>query len=239
MLNANAGAAALRMIRSRPGVVRFAERLGFSLYVLLCVVLVGRELPHTLAARASSPSPTIAAATADASPTAATAAPTVTPSASPAATRASSTPAPNATTASAIVAGYQNAGRHYAALSLPVGYVLNSPMAGTATVVVYQFLEGEVRVGSNVPSEPFFPYVTIASADRRLILRPGALGRDVRVIVENGQKVNEGSPLFAIVGSGASSWRTFYDARVSAQVIASLTDPRSGADLDVLGLFDR
>src|ERR1700687_1869315 len=102
-----------------------------------------------------------------------------------------------------------------------------------------QFLGGEVRVGSNVPSEPFFPYVTITSADRKVILRPGALNQDVQLLVKDGAAVSVGSPLFSTLNNGASSWRTFYDRSVTAQVIASVAALPSGAELDPVTLFTR
>jgi hypothetical protein len=39
---------------------------------------------------------------------------------------------------------------------------------------------GEVRVGSNVPALPFFPYVAVVSADRRIIYREGKNEHDMR-----------------------------------------------------------
>lgn len=224
----------------RVGVRRTAERIGFVLYVLVGVFLVGRyfigrpEAPVTLSAASASSSAAVSASPLTPSPS--FSAVTATPSVAPSATRA---PSPSATPDPVVVAPYQNGGKRYAALSVPVGYTLTSPIAGTVGVVVYQFLAGEVRVGSNIPAEPFYPYLTVTGGDRRLILRPGALTQDVQLLVKTGDVVAVGSPLFRIVGGGASSWRTFYDRSVTAQVIASATALPSGAEVDPALLFRR
>ena len=146
---------------------------------------------------------------------------------------------PQPTPAPIVVSAYQNAGRRFAAITIPVGGTLTSPIAGTVSVVTYQFLGGEIRVGSNIPSEPFFPYITITSSERRLILRPAALTQDVQLIARSGEAVAVGSPLFTTRSAAASSWRTFYDRTVTAQVIASLAAWPSGAELDPVPLFSR
>jgi hypothetical protein len=61
----------------------------------------------------------------------------------------------------------------------------------------------------------------------------------VQLLVKNGDVVAVGTPLFRIVGRGSSSWRTFYDASVSAQVIASVTALPSGAEVDPVAYFRR
>src|ERR1700682_2580993 len=221
-----------------PTRVRLAERLGFGLYVLIAVALVVRQIGGKIAGGApSSSAPTLTATVATtAQPS--TAAPTIAPKPQPTAT-AAPTQSPLATPGAAVVTAYQNGGRRFAGLAVPVGTTLASPIAGTVGVVVYQFLGGEVRVGSNVPSEPFFPYVTITSADRKVILRPGALNQDVQLLVKDGAAVSVGSPLFSTLNNGASSWRTFYDRSVTAQVIASVAALPSGAELDPVTLFTR
>jgi hypothetical protein len=135
------------------------------------------------------------------------------------------------------VSAYSNGGRRYAALRAPVGYVYLAPVAGTVRVQQYQLIDGEVRVGSFVPSLPFFPYVTISSADRRIIFRPGALNDDTEMLVKDGDRAEPGTPLFKTVGEGASSWRTFYDRGVTANVIASVAALPSGAELDPVAFF--
>ena len=216
-----------------PRIERIAERAGFTLYLATAIVLLtGQYLASVAGSTASaSPSlpvtasPTPPAATATAAP-AATPRPVPTPSASPSPTRD-----PLGVTA------YVNGGRRFAALTAPVGYTLVSPISGTVSVVVYQLLDGDIRVGSNIPSEPFFPYVTITSADLKLILRPGSLKSDVQLLVKDGDAIRIGAPLFTIVGKGASSWRTFYDRALTAQVLASVTARPSGAELDPVAIF--
>jgi hypothetical protein len=154
-----------------------------------------------------------------------TAAPTSTSTPTP-----SSSPPPTSQTLS--IAAYTSGGRRYAALRAPLGYVYLAPMGATVLVRTYQLIDGEVRVGSFVPSLPFFPYVTLESADRRVILRPGALNADTELLIKDGERAEPGTPLFKIVGEGASSWRTFYDRGVTANVIVSVATLPSGAEVD-------
>ena len=135
------------------------------------------------------------------------------------------------------VAAYTGSGKRYAALNVPVGYVFLAPFAGTVRVSLYQLIDGDVRLGSSVPSLPFFPYVTIESSDRRIIYRPGALNADTELLIKNGDRVEIGTPLFKTIGEGASSWRTFYDRGVTANVIASVAALPSGSELDPIALF--
>jgi len=170
------------------------------------------------------PPPSTPSASPTLAPTAAPAAPTPTPS-------ASATPDPMT------AARYISSGKRYAALSAPVGYVFLAPLAGTVRVSLYQFIDGEVRAGSSVPSLPFFPYVTLESPDRRIIYRPGALNADTELLVKNGDRAEIGTPLFKVIGEGASSWRTFYDRGVTANVIASVAALPSGSELDPVAFF--
>jgi hypothetical protein len=161
------------------------------------------------------------------------------PAASPTDPPSTATPTPPPTTSpeAITVAAYTNGGRRYAALRAPVGQVYLSPIAGTVQVQLYQLIEGEVRVGSNVPSLPFFPYVTLQSADRRVIFRPGALNSDTQLLIKDGERAELGTPLFKTIGEGASSWRTFYDRGVTANVIASVAALPSGAEVDPVAFF--
>ena len=99
------------------------------------------------------------------------------------------------------VTAYASGGKRYAALRAPVGYVYLAPIAGTVRVQLYQFIEGEVRVGSFVPSLPFFPYVTVQSADRRVIYRPGALNADTEMLIKDGERAEQ-EDLRALHGRG-------------------------------------
>lgn len=221
----------------KPTRVRLVERVGFGLYVLVAVVLVGRQVSGSILGALTSPSPAIAS--------------TARPTAVPSATAPGASPAPSATVSAVpsqsprptaapiVVSAYQYGARRYAAIVMPVGETLTSPIAGTASVVVYQFLGGEIRVGSNIPSEPFFPYITITSSDARVVIRPAALDQDVQLTVRNGEAVAVGSPLLVTRSAAASSWRTFYDRGVTAQVIASASSWPSGVELDPVPLFRR
>jgi hypothetical protein len=217
--------------------VRAAERIVVGLYVLAAVFVMGREIVGKVADAVPAPSPSVVGTTRPtAPPSSATTAITPTPTVAVAATPS---PSPQPTPDPVVVTPYQNGVRRFAALTVPAGYTLRSPLSGKASVVVYQFLGGEVRIGSNMPGEPFYPYITITSADRKLILRPGALIQDVQLVVRDGQTVTVGSSLFTITGQGASSWRTFYDRSVTAQVIASVAALPSGVELDPVPLFKR
>jgi hypothetical protein len=173
------------------------------------------------------------------SPPTATAVPTSTPSPALTVPPPTSTPTPSPTPSqeTMTVTAYANGGKRYAALRAPVGYVYLAPIAGTIRVQLYQLIDGEVRIGSNVTSLPFFPYVTVSSADRRIIFRPGALNDDTQMLTKDGERAEPGTPLFKTVGEGASSWRTFYDRGVTANVIASVAALPSGAELDPVAFF--
>ena len=121
----------------------------------------------------------------------------------------------------------------------PVGFVYTAPFAGTVQIRRYQFIDGEVRVGSRVDSLPYFPYVTLSSGDRRVIYRPGALNTDTQLLVDDGVQVAAGAALLKTAGDGPSSWHTFYDSGVSAHVIASLASLPGDVELDPVPLFTR
>ena len=177
------------------------------------------------AARASAPTATTAA-----SAVASTVAPT------PAAT---ATPAPTPTKDPLTVTAYSGQGLRLAALAMPVGYTMTSPIAGIVTVVIYQFVDGEVRSGANLTDRASFPYVLIRSSDREIKLRPGALDKDVQLIVKDGDTVAAGAPVLKIIGSGPSSWATFYDKNITAQIMASVTAQPQGTGIDPVPVFSR
>src|SRR5688500_16134531 len=151
---------------------------------------------------------------------------------------ATPTPAPTPIPGLLTVTAYSNSGKRYAALRAPVDFVYVAPIAGSVRVQLYQLINGEVRVGSQVTSLPFFPYVTIQSADRRVIYRPGALNADTELLIKDGERTEAGEPLFKTVGEGSSSWRVFYDRGVSANVIASVAVLPSGAELDPVAFLE-
>lgn len=217
--------------------------VGLGMSVLVGAFVLSQFATGQESVTGSAPAASRSAVIAVAAPTTPTSPATATPravptvSASPAApTDAPSMAAPMLSPAPTSqpldIAPYASAGKRYAALRAPVGYVYRAPISATVRVRTYQFIEGEVRVGSSVPSLPFFPYVTLESADRRVIFRPGALNADTELLIKDGERAEPGTPLFKIVGEGASSWRTFYDRGVTANVIASVAALPSGAELD-------
>lgn len=156
--------------------------------------------------------------------------PPVPPSAVPSATSvASLEPTP-----AIFVSPYRSGGRSYAGIEVRPGSVIRTPWEGTVEIKVYQYINNEVRVGSNVPSMPFFPYVTVVSPDRRLTFRPGVLNADTELLVRDGQRVGAGEPLFRAIGPGLSSWATFYDPSIPFQLVTSLNAVPSGRELDPL-----
>ena len=150
---------------------------------------------------------------------------------------ATPTPSPTPPSETVAIAPYTSGGRRYAALRAPVGHVYVAPIAGTVRVQTYQLIDGEVRVGSFVPSLPFFPYITIESIDRRVIFRPGALNADTELLIKDRERAEPGTPLFKTVGEGASSWRTFYDRGMTANVVASVAALPSGVEVDPVAFF--
>ena len=159
-----------------------------------------------------------------------------TPNPSPTATpvpSASPTPAP--TEAPLALTSFRFAGRSYVGIVVPdVGRTFVAPFAGTIEVLTYQFIDGEVRLGSNVPSLPFYPYVSVVAADRKITYRPGTLGVVTEVLARNGTRVGAGDELFRLIAPGRSSWATFYNSSAPYHVVVSLQGLPSGRDLDPL-----
>ncbi len=154
--------------------------------------------------------------------------PTATPTPEPPPTEtAAPTEAPLALTS------FRFGGRSYVGIVVPeVGRTFVAPFAGTVEVLTYQFIDGEVRLGSNVASLPFYPYVSVVAADRKITYRPGTLGAVTEVLARNGTQVGAGDPLFRLVAQGRSSWTTFYNSSAPYQIVVSLQGVPSGRDLD-------
>jgi biotin carboxyl carrier protein len=143
------------------------------------------------------------------------------------------TPEPSPTEAPLALTSFRFGGRGYVGVGVPeVGHTFTAPFAGTVEVLTYQFIDGEVRLGSNVPSLPFYPYVSIVAADRKLTYRPGTLGSVTEVLARNGTQVGAGDALFRLIAPGRSSWSTFYNASAPYEVVVSLQALPSGRDLD-------
>ena len=220
--------------------------LGMSVLVVALIVSQFAMGQGSVARATASPVATlatvavaVASATLQPSPTTSSPSPTIVPAASPATATptASPTPSPSTTPDPLTAEPYNSSGKRYAALRAPVGYTYLAPVAGTVQVRLYQLINGEVRVGSVVPSLPFYPYVTLESSDRRIIFRPGALDVDTQVLIKDGERAAPGTPLFKIVGEGASSWRVFYDRGMTANIVASVAALPSGAELDPVAFF--
>ena len=154
--------------------------------------------------------------------------PTATPSPAPSPTEtAGPSQAPLALT------GFRFGGRSYVGVVVPdLGRGFVAPFAGTVEVRTYQFIDGEVRLGSNVPSLAFYPYISVVAADRKITYRPGTLGSVTELLIRDGAQVAAGDPLFRLVAPGRSSWTTFYNSSAFYDVVVSLQALPSGRDLD-------
>ncbi|HUQ42611.1 MAG TPA: hypothetical protein VM052_08930 [Candidatus Limnocylindrales bacterium] len=227
----------LRSLLQSLGSAAIGIGLGFAVLVAgFFVSEMSLASSTTVAAVTSTPAPSATAPTSGTvlATLAPTAPPTVAPSVAPTAT-----PVPTPTKDPLTVSAYSNGGLRYAALTLASApYTMTSPVAGVVSIAIYQFIDGEVRVGANDPTQPSFPYVTVTSADRRLRIRPGSTQSGVKLLVEDGQRVAAGDALFTLTGLGPSSWNTFYDRNVSAQIIASVAT-LGGAEMDPVPVFRR
>lgn len=186
------------------------------------VVAAGTTAPTP--SRSPSPTPRATVATAASSLPAATASPTTAPA---------KTPDP------LIVTAYSGQGIRLAALTIPTGYTVTSPVAGRVSIAVYQYIGGEIRTGANAADQPSYPYIFIRSADREVKLRPAAIERDIELLVKDGDTVAAGAPLFKTITTAPSSWAIFYDRAVTAQVMASVTAQPSGVEVDPVPVFKK
>src|SRR5206468_3102005 len=84
---------------------------------------------------------------------------------------------------------------------------------------------------SNVPTLPFYPYISIIGSDRKIIYRPGTLSAVTEVLALDGATIAAGDPLFRLLGPGRSSWTTFYNPSAPYQVVVSLQTLPGGRDL--------
>lgn len=208
--------------------------LGLGLGILGIGFLVSRmALPDgsIVAASTGAPSPTPVATTPPA-PTRVTPAPTTAPPAMP-------TPTPAPTADPMVVTAYSGQGIQLAALTIPAGYTVTSPIGGTVSIDVYQYIGGEIRTGANAAGEPSFPYIFVRSASREVKIRPAAIDRDIQLLVKDGDIITAGAPLFKTITTAPSSWATFYDRTVTAQVMVSITARPSGVEVDPVPVFRR
>jgi hypothetical protein len=169
------------------------------------------------------PSPAVLSETATPNPS-----PTPTPTPEPSPTEtAAPTPSPLVLTA------FRFDGRSYVGVVVPdADRIFVAPFAGRIEIQTYQFINGEVRVGSNVAGLAFYPYVSIITPDRKITYRPGTLGSVTELLTRDGTNVAAGDPLFRLITLARSSWTTFYNSSAPYQVVVSLQSIPSGRDLD-------
>jgi hypothetical protein len=148
---------------------------------------------------------------------------------------ATATPEPSPTTSQAPLAlsSFAFLGHSYVGIIVPeIPRTFIAPFGGTVEVRTYQLIDGEVRVGSSVPTLPFYPYISVVAADRKITYRPGIQGSVTEVMARDGTPVGAGDPLFRLVTAGRSSWATFYNASAPYQVVVSMQSVPGGRDLD-------
>jgi len=209
-----------------------AVGVGLGLGILVAGFFISRL---TLADSTTVVAASIAPATPARSPSP-TPRPTTTPAPTPVPTAAPTLPAAP-TPDPLVVTAYSGQGVRLAALTIPANYTVTSPIAGKVKIDIYQFVDGQIRTG--VADQTSYPYVFVTSADREIKLRPGAIGKDVQLLVKDGDTVAAGAPLFKTLTAGASSWAVFYDSAVKAQVMASVTAQPSGNELDPVPVFKK
>lgn len=210
-----------------------AQTLG-SAAVGLCLGLAILGLGFVVS-RVTLPESTVAAATTSTPFGAPTATPrpvvaTVSPSPTP-------TPKPTDTPDPMVVSGISGQGLRLAAITIPAGYTFRAPFAGRVSIDLYEFVGGQIRTGAT--DQPTYPYIFIQSADRQIKIRPGAIDRDIQMIVKDGDTVEAGAPLFKTLTTGASSWATFYDSSVNAQVVVSAVSLSTNTGIDPVPIFKR
>jgi hypothetical protein len=124
-------------------------------------------------------------------------------------------------------------GRSYVGVVVPdADRTFVAPFAGRVEVVTYQFIDGEVRVGSAIATLPFYPYISVVAPDRKITYRSGMLGSVTELLTRDGTAVTAGDPLFRLLTLARSSWTTFYNSSAPYQVVVSLQSMPSGRDLD-------
>ena len=183
------------------------------------------------------PDNVVEAAVASASPTpapTATSRATASPSPTPAPT---ATPAPTTTPDPMKVASAQGQGLRLAAITIPAGYTFTSPITGKVTIELYQWADGQIKTG--LADQPSYPYIYVRSATQQVKIRPGIVDKDITLLVKDGDTITAGAPLFKTLTAGASSWATFYDSSVTAQVVASAVDLATNQVIDPVPLFKR
>ncbi|MDP9275410.1 MAG: hypothetical protein M3O99_07450 [Chloroflexota bacterium] len=124
-------------------------------------------------------------------------------------------------------------GHTYVGIVVPeVRRTFVAPFSGTVEVRTYQLIDSEVRVGSSVPTLPFYPYISVIAADRKITYRPGILGSVTEVLARDGTPISAGDPLFRLVAPGRSSWTAFYNPSAPYQIVVSLQSVPGARDLD-------
>ncbi|HEY7624045.1 MAG TPA: hypothetical protein VIA63_03360 [Candidatus Limnocylindria bacterium] len=144
---------------------------------------------------------------------------------------------PEPTPAPLELAPFRYVGRSYVGLVVPdTGRTFLAPFAGIVELRVYQVINGEIRIGTSVATLPFYPYVSVIGADRKITYRPAMLGV-TELLVRDGQRVDAGAELFRLVAEGRSSWSALYAPTAPYQVVVSLQAWPSGRDMDASVYF--
>lgn len=193
------------------------------------IVSSAQARPPEIVAVSPGPDPSLIAQTVR------TASPAPTPTASPTpATTAS--PAPTATRKPMTLTAYTCIDRPCTGVHLGAGWTVLAPFDGRVEIRVYQFLDGQPREFTDVAGVAKYPYVEVYAPDgRRMRYRPGALGTATELVAKDGA-IRAGEDLFRVTSEGPASWREFYDASVTFNIVVSLTSA-AGTDLDASPLI--
>jgi hypothetical protein len=216
-----------------------SERAQIALQAAIVMLVLAAAL-YGIVSSARAEAPPVAAVSAgpDASLIAGTLrSPSPSPTASPRpAATATASPTPTPTRKPMALSAYSCIDRPCTGVQLGAGWTVLAPFDGRVELHVYQLVDGQIREFTDVAGQPKYPYVEVVAVDgRRMRYRPGALETATQLVAKEGP-VRAGDDLFRITGDGPSSWRDFYDDRVTFQIVVSLTSA-AGSDLDASSLI--
>ena len=159
-----------------------------------------------------------------------------TASARPAASPTAS-PTPTPSRKPMTLTAYSCIDRPCTGVQLGAGWTVLAPFDGRVELHLYQLVDGQIREFTDVAGQPKYPYVEVVALDgRRMRYRPGALETATQLIAKDAAPVRAGDDLFRVTSEAPSSWREFYDDRITFQIVVSLTSA-GGTDLDASSLI--
>lgn len=215
------------------------ERVQIALQaVIVVLVLAAAVYGIVSSARAETPPIASVGAGPDASLIAQTVrSPSPSPAASPRpAATSTASPTPTPTRKPMTLQAYACLDRPCTGVVLGAGWTVVAPFDGRVEIHIYQNVDGQPREFTEIAGQPKYPYVEVFATDgRRIRYRPGALDTATQLIAKEGL-VRAGDDLFRVTSEGPSSWKDFYDDKVTAQIVVSLYSA-AGNDLDASSLI--